>query len=73
MPRRGRHTSAGTATPPARPPSPTPYRYQPDEHGVGIGIAEVWTDPRREAIAITLPVTEPAENTVVAKWESSRG
>jgi alpha-L-fucosidase len=42
-----------------------PYRYAPDgskdEHGVGIGTSEVWTDPRREAVAITLPVTNPAE------------
>ncbi|MET9908270.1 alpha-L-fucosidase [Streptomyces sp. NPDC006476] len=42
-----------------------PYRYAPDgskdEHGVGIGTSEVWTDPQREAVAITLPVTNPAE------------
>jgi len=42
-----------------------PYRYKPDgtkdQHGVGIGTSEVWTDPRREAVAITLPVTNPAE------------
>lgn len=42
-----------------------PYRYKPDgtkdEHAVGIGTSEVWTDPKREAIAITLPVTGPAE------------
>ena len=42
-----------------------PYRYKPDgtkdEHAVGIGTSEVWTDPRREAVAITLPVTNPAE------------
>ncbi|MEU9480261.1 alpha-L-fucosidase [Streptomyces sp. NPDC048191] len=41
-----------------------PYRYKPDgtkdEHGVGIGTSEVWTDPQREAVAITLPVTHPA-------------
>ncbi|MEU0941364.1 alpha-L-fucosidase [Streptomyces canus] len=38
-----------------------PYRYGPDgakdEHSVGIGTSEVWLDPQREAIAITLPVT----------------
>ena len=42
-----------------------PYRYQPDgtkdAHGVGIGTSQVWTDPRREAVAVTLPVTNPAE------------
>ncbi|MDH6220687.1 alpha-L-fucosidase [Streptomyces pseudovenezuelae] len=46
-------------------PLSAPYRYTPDgskdEHAVGIGISEVWTDPRREAVAITLPVTNPAE------------
>ncbi|MDX6361147.1 MAG: alpha-L-fucosidase, partial [Streptomyces sp.] len=42
-----------------------PYRYRPDgtkdEHAVGIGTAEVWIDPQREAVALTLPVTHPAE------------
>ncbi|MEV0743224.1 alpha-L-fucosidase [Streptomyces sp. NPDC050549] len=42
-----------------------PYRYQPDgtkdQHGVGIGTSEVWLDPQREAVALTLPVTNPAE------------
>ncbi len=42
-----------------------PYRYRPDgtkdEHGVGIGTAEVWIDPQREAVALTLPTTHPAE------------
>ncbi|MFJ3801205.1 alpha-L-fucosidase [Streptomyces sp. NPDC090088] len=46
-------------------PLAAPYRYRPDgskdEHGVGIGTSEVWTDPRREAVALTLPVTDPAE------------
>ena len=46
-------------------PLSAPYRYTPDgskdEHAVGIGVSEVWTDPRREAVAITLPVTNPAE------------
>lgn len=41
------------------------YRYQPDggkdQHGVGIGTSEVWIDPQREAVALTLPVTNPAE------------
>ncbi|MGW2646884.1 alpha-L-fucosidase [Streptomyces sp. NPDC001393] len=41
------------------------YRYKPDgtkdEHPVGIGTAEVWIDPRREAVALTLPVTNPAQ------------
>ncbi|WEO93973.1 alpha-L-fucosidase [Streptomyces sp. FXJ1.172] len=45
-------------------PLSAPYRYRPDggkdEHSVGIGVAEVWLDPRREAVAITLPVTNPA-------------
>ncbi|MFR0355773.1 alpha-L-fucosidase [Streptomyces sediminimaris] len=42
-----------------------PYRYKPDgtkdEHSVGIGTSEVWLDPGREAVALTLPVTNPAE------------
>ncbi|MFJ2395865.1 alpha-L-fucosidase [Streptomyces sp. NPDC087843] len=42
-----------------------PYRYRPDggkdEHSVGIGTAEVWIDPLREAVALTLPATRPAE------------
>jgi alpha-L-fucosidase len=42
-----------------------PYRYKPDgtkdEHSVGIGTSEVWLDPQREAVALTLPVTNPAE------------
>ncbi|AOR30500.1 alpha-L-fucosidase [Streptomyces fodineus] len=46
-------------------PLSAPYRYKPDgtkdEHGVGIGTSEVWLDPRREAVALTLPVTSPAE------------
>jgi alpha-L-fucosidase len=46
-------------------PLSAPYRYTPDgtkdEHSVGIGTSEVWTDPQREAVAITLPVTNPAE------------
>ncbi|MFJ2827911.1 alpha-L-fucosidase [Streptomyces sp. NPDC087263] len=41
------------------------YRYRPDgskdEHRVGIGMAEVWIDPGREAVALTLPITSPAE------------
>ncbi|MFI6335850.1 alpha-L-fucosidase [Streptomyces sp. NPDC050535] len=41
------------------------YRYRPDgardEHRVGIGTAEVWIDPAREAVALTLPTTNPAE------------
>ncbi|MCD7438242.1 alpha-L-fucosidase [Streptomyces lincolnensis] len=41
------------------------YRYGPDgtkdEHSVGIGVSEVWTDPRREAVALTLPKTNPVE------------
>ncbi|MEU7967709.1 alpha-L-fucosidase [Streptomyces sp. NPDC049097] len=40
-----------------------PYRYAPDgskdEHTVGIGTAEVWIDPRREAVGLTLPTTNP--------------
>ncbi|MGW1621491.1 alpha-L-fucosidase [Streptomyces sp. NPDC002172] len=46
-------------------PLSAPYRYQPDGgkdgHSVGIGTSEVWIDPRREAVALTLPVTNPAE------------
>ncbi|MFD3581340.1 alpha-L-fucosidase [Streptomyces sp. NPDC058683] len=42
-----------------------PYRYQPDggkdQHSVGIGTSEVWIDPQREAVALTLPVGNPAE------------
>ncbi|MER6081569.1 alpha-L-fucosidase [Streptomyces sp. NPDC001833] len=45
-------------------PLSAPYRYQPDGgkdgHSVGIGTSEVWIDPRREAVALTLPVTNPA-------------
>ncbi|MGQ4390154.1 alpha-L-fucosidase [Streptomyces sp. SAS_270] len=41
------------------------YRYAPDgtkdEHSVGIGTSELWIDPRREAVALTLPTTNPAE------------
>ncbi len=41
-----------------------PYRYAPDgsrdEHTVGIGTAEVWIDPGREAVGLTLPTTNPA-------------
>ncbi|WP_405905262.1 alpha-L-fucosidase [Streptomyces sp. NBC_00828] len=41
------------------------YRYTPDgsrdEHRVGIGVAEVWIDPVREAVALTLPTSNPAE------------
>src|SRR4051812_36351348 len=36
-----------------------PYRYRPDgaedQHSVGIGTSEVWFDPQREAVALTLP------------------
>ncbi|MER6220615.1 alpha-L-fucosidase [Streptomyces sp900105755] len=46
-------------------PLSAPYRYQPDggkdAHSVGIGTSEVWIDPQREAVALTLPVTNPAE------------
>lgn len=42
-----------------------PYRYKPDgtkdEHTVGIGTSEVWLDPQRQAVALTLPATNPAE------------
>ncbi|MFE2423758.1 alpha-L-fucosidase [Streptomyces hokutonensis] len=42
-----------------------PYRYGPDgtkdQHSVGVGTSEVWLDPQREAVALTLPVTNPAE------------
>ncbi|MFJ5259953.1 alpha-L-fucosidase [Streptomyces sp. NPDC088387] len=42
-----------------------PYRYRPDggkdQHSVGIGVAEVWVDSAREAIALTLPTTNPAQ------------
>ncbi|MEU6321099.1 alpha-L-fucosidase [Streptomyces sp. NPDC047009] len=46
-------------------PLSVPYRYTPDGtkdmHPVGLGTAEVWMDPQREAVALTLPVTNPAE------------
>lgn len=46
-------------------PLSAPYRYQPDggkdAHSVGIGSCEVWIDPHRETVALTLPVTGPAE------------
>ncbi|MDX3072675.1 alpha-L-fucosidase [Streptomyces sp. MI02-7b] len=42
-----------------------PYRYTPgggtDRHSVGIGVAEVWIDAGREAVAVTLPDVGPAE------------
>ncbi|MEU8972456.1 alpha-L-fucosidase [Streptomyces monashensis] len=45
-------------------PLSAPYRYRPDggkdEHAVGIGVSQVWLDPRREAVAVTLPVTHAA-------------
>ncbi|MFE5159904.1 alpha-L-fucosidase [Streptomyces sp. NPDC056697] len=41
------------------------YRYRPDgtkdQHPVGIGVAELWLDPRREPVAITLPTTSRPE------------
>ncbi|MFG2502746.1 alpha-L-fucosidase [Streptomyces sp. NPDC048441] len=41
------------------------YRYKPDgtkdQHPVGIGVSELWLDPRREAVAITLPTTSEAK------------
>ncbi|GLZ29930.1 alpha-L-fucosidase [Lentzea sp. NBRC 105346] len=40
------------------------YRYTRtgiDHHPVSISTAQVWADPKREAVAITLPVTQPAE------------
>ncbi|TWP53263.1 alpha-L-fucosidase [Lentzea tibetensis] len=45
-------------------PVSAPYRYTPtgvDQHPVSIATAQVWADPKREAVAITLPVTHPAE------------
>jgi alpha-L-fucosidase len=46
-----------------------PYRYAPDgtrdEHRVGIGTSELWCDPQRDAVAITLPVTNPAQSIAV--------
>ncbi|MFF2850973.1 alpha-L-fucosidase [Streptomyces sp. NPDC058001] len=42
-----------------------PYRYKPDgtkdEHRVGMGVGEIWLDPQREAVAVTLPTTNPAQ------------
>ncbi|WP_018382077.1 alpha-L-fucosidase [Wenjunlia vitaminophila] len=42
-----------------------PYRYRPDgtkdEHQVGLGTSDLYIDPQREAVAITLPVTNPAQ------------
>ncbi|WBB60554.1 alpha-L-fucosidase [Streptomyces sp. WMMC500] len=43
-----------------------PYRYRPDgtkdPHRVSISVVELGLDPVREAVAITLPVTNPAES-----------
>ncbi|SFF18377.1 alpha-L-fucosidase [Actinacidiphila alni] len=39
------------------------FRYSPtgtDAHPVAIGISDLWTDPARDAVAVTLPVTGPA-------------
>ncbi len=42
-----------------------PYRYAPgnatEQHVVGISASQLWMDPTREAVAITLPTTKPAE------------
>ncbi|MEU9991770.1 alpha-L-fucosidase [Streptomyces sp. NPDC048045] len=46
-------------------PLSAPYRYRPDggrdDHAVGIGVSEIWLDPAREAVALSLPVTSPAQ------------
>ncbi|MDF3288685.1 alpha-L-fucosidase [Streptomyces silvisoli] len=42
----------------------TPFRYGPggtDQHPVSIGMAELWLDPARRAVAITLPDIGPAK------------
>ncbi|MEV6242313.1 alpha-L-fucosidase [Lentzea sp. NPDC051838] len=44
-------------------PISAPFRYSPggrDEHPVSIGTSQVWADPQKEAIGVTLPVTSPA-------------
>jgi alpha-L-fucosidase len=40
------------------------FRYSPtgtDAHQVAMGVSELWTDPARDAVAVTLPVTGPAQ------------
>jgi alpha-L-fucosidase len=43
----------------------SPYRYAPgggtDQSPVSIGAGQVWIDPARDAVALTLPVTRPAQ------------
>lgn len=44
-------------------PISAPFRYSPggtDQHPVSIGTAQVWADPQKDAVAVTLPVTNPA-------------
>ncbi|GHJ37135.1 alpha-L-fucosidase [Streptomyces sp. TS71-3] len=40
------------------------FRYSPggtDQHQVSIGVSDLWMDPSREAVAVTLPTTGPAK------------
>ncbi|MBD0737971.1 alpha-L-fucosidase [Streptomyces sp. CBMA29] len=42
----------------------TSFRYSPggtDQHPVAMGVSDLWTDPAREAVAVTLPTTGPAQ------------
>ncbi|RAS69151.1 hypothetical protein C8D87_1021229 [Lentzea atacamensis] len=44
-------------------PISAPYRYSPggtDQHPESIGTGQVWTDPSKDAVGLTLPVTNPA-------------
>lgn len=44
-------------------PISAPFRYSPggtDQHPVSIGTAQVWADPQKDAVSVTLPVTNPA-------------
>ncbi|GAA1712967.1 alpha-L-fucosidase [Fodinicola feengrottensis] len=45
-------------------PITAPFRYTPgggtDQHPVSIGTGRVWIDPTREAVSITMPITNPA-------------
>ncbi|MDT7788570.1 MAG: alpha-L-fucosidase, partial [Pseudonocardiales bacterium] len=44
-------------------PISAPYRYSPggtDQHPVSIGTGQVWADPSKDVVGLTLPVTNPA-------------
>jgi alpha-L-fucosidase len=41
-----------------------PFRYSPggtDQHQVAMSVSELWMDPARQAVAVTLPTTGPAQ------------